>query len=297
MKLHLSNDCIEKSLPKMTTSTHQISPFRYPGGKSWLVPRIRKWLTNLPFTPVEFYEPFAGGGIVGLTVALENLAGHVTMVELDEYVAAVWQTIVQDEGGAEWLVKRILNFTPTGDAVRELLEKTNLSTREQAFQTIVRNRVSRGGLLSPGSGLLKRGENGRGLFSRWYPETLCNRICTITRLRDRITFIQGDGFEVIQENVEHDDVVFFIDPPYTASEKRAGSRLYIHSNIDHIALFCLANQVRGDFLMTYDDSKEVRELAVTHRLKMELVDMRNTHHATLKELLIGKNMDWAIEAL
>ncbi|MDQ3584451.1 MAG: DNA adenine methylase [Acidobacteriota bacterium] len=53
----------------------QRSPFRYPGGKTWLVPRIRQWLKQ---RPAEFIEPFAGGGIVGLTVAAENLAAHVT---------------------------------------------------------------------------------------------------------------------------------------------------------------------------------------------------------------------------
>jgi DNA adenine methylase len=37
----------------------------------------------------EFFEPFAGGAIVSLTVAAEKLANHVTMVELDENVAAV----------------------------------------------------------------------------------------------------------------------------------------------------------------------------------------------------------------
>jgi DNA adenine methylase len=50
------------------------SPFRYPGGKTWLVPRIRRWLASLPSKPDEFVEPFTGGGIVGLTVAFEDLA-------------------------------------------------------------------------------------------------------------------------------------------------------------------------------------------------------------------------------
>ncbi len=31
------------------------SPFRYPGGKTWLVPRIREWLGSLPKQPGEFY--------------------------------------------------------------------------------------------------------------------------------------------------------------------------------------------------------------------------------------------------
>ncbi|HDR51023.1 MAG TPA: hypothetical protein ENN90_05285 [Mariniphaga anaerophila] len=40
------------------------SPFRYPGGKTWLIPVVRKWMKQGP-VPKELCEPFAGGGIVG----------------------------------------------------------------------------------------------------------------------------------------------------------------------------------------------------------------------------------------
>src|SRR5947209_19817056 len=90
-------------------SVPQRSPFRYPGGKTWLVPRVRQWLASLKTKPAEFIEPFAGGGIVSLTVAAERLAGHVTMVELDEQVAAVWQTI-NERGEGAWLADRIEQF-------------------------------------------------------------------------------------------------------------------------------------------------------------------------------------------
>src|SRR5207247_8317939 len=77
------------------------SPFRYPGGKTWLVPRLRQWLRSLSEKPGEFIEPFAGGGIISLTVGFEQLTEHVTMVELDAEVAAVWQTVFNGRG--EWL--------------------------------------------------------------------------------------------------------------------------------------------------------------------------------------------------
>ena len=42
-------------------SVPQRSPFRYPGGKTWLIPRIRQWLRCRPCTPALLIEPFAGG--------------------------------------------------------------------------------------------------------------------------------------------------------------------------------------------------------------------------------------------
>jgi DNA adenine methylase len=41
------------------------SPFRYPGGKTWLVPLARKWWKSLERKPKLLIEPFAGGGIIG----------------------------------------------------------------------------------------------------------------------------------------------------------------------------------------------------------------------------------------
>src|SRR5271154_663015 len=87
--------------PVNVASVPQRSPFRYPGGKTWLVPLFRRWISSLPTRPSILIEPFAGGGIISMTAAFERLADHVVMVELDEQIAAVWKTIL--DGDAEWL--------------------------------------------------------------------------------------------------------------------------------------------------------------------------------------------------
>lgn len=273
-------------------SVPQRSPFRYPGGKTWLVPRVRQWLSSRPSRPHTLVEPFAGGAIIGLTAAAERLVDHVELVELDEAVAAVWQTIIHDNGGAEWLGERICAFNVTIEAVQEIVATNDLSTRERAFQTILRNRVNRGGILAPGAGLIKYGEAGKGILSRWYPETLRKRILEISQYRDRITFTHGDGVAVLRAHATEDDTVFFIDPPYTASKKRAGSRLYTFSELNHEELFAATTAVRGDFLLTYDNAAEVQMLADWHGLETRAMAMKNTHHAKMTELLIGRDLSW-----
>src|SRR5262249_3692815 len=69
----------------------RLSPFRYPGGKSWLRPTMIRWLKSLPFRPRLFIEPFAGGASVGLAVAELDLADQVILIERDPSVAAVWK--------------------------------------------------------------------------------------------------------------------------------------------------------------------------------------------------------------
>jgi DNA adenine methylase len=268
----------------------QLSPFRYPGGKTWLIPRFIRWIRSLSSRPAHFIEPFSGGGIVSLTAANMQLADHITMVELDQDVAAVWQIMLSDH--AEWLANEIVNFDLTVETMAARIKAGAQTVQEIGFQTMLKNRTYRGGILAPGAGVLKYGENGRGIQSRWYPETLKNRILKVATLRDRITFIHGDGLQVMRDNAHRKDAVFFIDPPYTAAGKKAGSRLYRHFNLDHEELFRITATVAGQFLMTYNDAEGVRDLARTHGFKMRTVAMKNTHHAEMKELLIGRNLDW-----
>jgi DNA adenine methylase len=86
--------------------------------------------------------------------------------------------------------------------------------------------------------------------------------------------------------------VFFIDPPYTAAGKKAGSRLYTHADINHDALFSVVVGLTGDFLMTYDDTETIREKARQYQFELQAVAMKNTHHARQTELLIGRDLSW-----
>ena len=268
------------------SSVPQRSPFRYAGGKTWLIPKIRKWLHHQGGSDKELIEPFAGGGIVSLTAVCENLVDRVTMVEKDEDVAAVWKVILN--GGAEWLGDAIVHFQLTPGSARKAIDRASKSLESRAFATIIKNRVNRGGILANGASFIKNGENGKGITSRWYPETLKKRILAIDQIKHKINFIEGDAFEVCEKNASRDDVVFFIDPPYI----KAGQRLYRYSDINHEALFVLVHRLKGNFLMTYDNDSKVQELADRCNFETKLIAMKNTHHAKKTELIIGKDLTW-----
>ncbi|NTU50560.1 MAG: DNA adenine methylase [Desulfobulbaceae bacterium] len=276
--------------PVNVASIPQRSPFRYPGGKTWFVPTFRDWMAEKSLKPALLIEPFTGGGIISLTALCENLVHKVVMVELDEDIAAVWQTIV--DGKAEWLAHRILNFDLTKENLLQELSEPAEDIQEKAFQTILKNRTFHGGILAGGSGLLKHGENGKGIRSRWYPQTLAKRFLAISQIANKISFRPTDGLNVMNEFANRDDVVFFIDPPYTAGGKKAGKRLYRYSVIDHEKLFELCETLTGDFIMTYDNAEEVKQMARKHGFQMRLIPMTNTHNTTMEELVIGKDLTW-----
>ena len=280
----------ETPKPVNVASVPQRSPFRYPGGKTWFVPTFKRWLACKYLKPTVLVEPFAGGGIISLTALFENLAKKAVMVEMDDEIAAFWECIVNGE--AEWIANKILSFDLTKDAVLRECKKTPRTQKGKAFQTILKNRTLHGGILAKGSRLLKYGENGKGIRSRWYPRTLARRLLNLNYVVDRIDFRHDDGLKVMQEFAPNQSAVYFIDPPYTAGGKKAGKRLYKHYMLDHDRLFTVCESLKGDFLMTYDNAEEVKWMAMRHGFQMRLIPMTNTHHATIEELIISKDLSW-----
>ena len=45
-------------------------------------------------------------------------------------------------------------------------------------------------------------------------------------------------------------------------------------------------------MITYDNADEVKSMARAHGFQMRLIPMTNTHHATMEELVTGKNLSW-----
>ena len=310
----------------------QRSPLRYPGGKTWLIPHVRYWLTGhvgaapsarggadahnsrqrqlqapesfstarAAAKPGLLVEPFAGGGIVSLTAVMEGMVERCMLAEIDEDVSAFWQAALRC--GAS-LQSRVRRFQPTRDAVNALASNVPAGVLDRGFRTLVLNRTRRGGILAAGASLSRRGENGKGVASRWYPETTIRRLAEIERHAPRIDFRKTDGLDLLASlastNIERkgrprgagppSEVVAFVDPPYTAAGgKRAGSRLYRHYDVDHAKLFDTLANSSLDFLMTYDCAPEIVSLVKEHGFHAVRVAMKNTHHAKLSELVITR---------
>ena len=266
-------------------SVPQRSPLRYPGGKTWLIPHIRAWLAPLHPRPRVLFEPFCGGGTVALTAVFEDMAGQSIMAELDHDVAAFWHTALRQNSELCHLVSE---FEPTREAVSNLANQAPQSLLEHGFRTLVLNRTRRGGILAPGAALTKSGENNKGLSSRWYPNTIIQRLQNIESHAAQITFCEADGLELLEVIAEVPGTVAFIDPPYTAGGKRAGNRLYTHHQIDHRRLFKILAETPVDFLMTYDRSPEIADLIAEYGFHAVEVVMKNTHHAHISELVIAR---------
>ena len=207
------------------------------------------------------------------------------MVDLDRDVSAFWRAALLH---TDELIDRVQKFQPTQESLKSLNAAPS-GVIEHGFRTLALNRTRRGGVIAPGASLIKMGENGRGLTSRWYPETLVRRLQTIGDHADRLSFYEGDGVSIVEMLSGMTGARIFIDPPYTAGGgRRAGLRLYAHSDIDHARIFEALRRGTADFLMTYDHSDEVLSLADACGFAVASVSMKTTHHSQADELLITR---------
>ena len=264
----------------------QRSLLRYPGGKTWLIPHIREWLS--PSKAHVLVEPFAGGGIVSLTAVMEGLVDKAVMVERDSDVAALWKTALED---ADDLIERIQQFTPSRRGVERIERAGCRNDAERAFRTLVLNRTKRAGILAPGASFLESGENEKGIGSRWYPDTLVSRLQEIEKHAERFSFYEGDSMRILEPLLRgwEQDAAVFVDPPYTGKGgKGAGSRLYNHWSIDHALLFEILDRSRSNFLMTYDGAQEIVDLIHKHNFYAVRVEMNSAHYRPLSELIVTR---------
>lgn len=283
---------MKKALSESSKLTEQIkpstlSPFRYPGGKSALRSKIITWIRALPKRPDNFLETFAGGSSIGLAIAELNLAKVVTLVEIDPEVAAVWKVILTDK--APLLAECVRKFELNEASAEEVLESRDSEIVARAFRCLLLNRIARGGIMAPGAGRLKRGENGRGIHSRWYPETLARRIESVHSLRARINFIEGDGLQVIRDFSLVPNSIAFIDPPYFAKGRGAGMRLYRHFDVDCHELFEAVRAFPGPAVITYHRSEIVQREARAAGIKCRTVNMHTAHTVSKRQLILYKD--------
>ena len=265
----------------------QRSPFRYPGGKTWLIEHVRRWLEHRGGEDAHLIEPFAGGAVVALTAVCEDLVGAATLVERDRRVADVWRAILGRSGRT--LARQIRRFEFSEDNVRAALAVEEPNLRERAFRTLLRNRTNRNGVIAEGAGTIRKGEYGLGRRSRWYPATLSRRILDIVAVKDRLAISDNrDGRRYLSKVRDREDAVFFIDPPYP----RVGRRLYRHADVRPETVFERASELQGDFLMTYKNTDEIRGLARAHQFAVRPIQMQGGQNTSKTELLIGRDLSW-----
>ncbi|NJK45400.1 MAG: DNA adenine methylase [Pleurocapsa sp. SU_196_0] len=234
------------------------SPLRYPGGKSRAVGRI---LERFPANFDAFREPFVGGGSVFIAVRQRFPNARVWINDLNADLVAFW-TMARDENAPLIRDLRLIRgLVNDGWLLFEFWRGyAPVDAFERALRFFVLNRISFSGTTDSG------GYSSHAFQSR-FTDSSIERVARLEGLLEGVKITNLDFEGVLLEPGE--DVFAFLDPPYAAVE---GSRLYgksgdLHAGFDHTRLARTVHGLPYPWLMTYDDSSQIRTLYADHQLE------------------------------
>lgn len=242
------------------------SPLRYPGGKTAITPMVETIIKKNGMRGAHYAEPYAGGAGLALSLLLQ---GTVSDIHLNDYDRSIW---------AFWY--SILNHT---DAFIKLIDDTDITIEEWhkqkevqlakdtidvvslGFSSFFLNRTNRSGIIEKAGvigGLEQKSKY--PLDCRFNKENLKIKIKKIASLKDHIHIYNSDALDFIdkiENNVEN--VFFCIDPPYFVKGQSLYTNFYEVG--DHAILADRVKQIRGKWMLTYDNADYIKSLYSENR--------------------------------
>jgi 16S rRNA G966 N2-methylase RsmD len=226
----------------------------HPGSKERFLPHAQEYFEARRCH--TFIEPFAGSGVVGLSLLGGGIVERVVLVENDPRIACVLRGLLDDHA----LADRYAAFECTRANVEALMR-----TEQGAFRWLVQSRCSRRGVFDGGFRTPIDGHYCR--------EAVVANIRRLHELRDRITLIEGDGLEIMRQHAGDRNVGCFADPPPSTNPQK---------------LFSVLAGWQGPWLLTEDDSLIVRRLALCYRFASQQLPKAAATDRTKGELVLWR---------
>jgi DNA adenine methylase len=234
------------------------SSLRYPGGKSRAVQRI---LERFPASICEFREPFVGGGSVFIAVRQRYADARVWINDLNADLIAFWITARDENAQLVKDLRLIRNLVHDGRVLFDFWRGYEpVDDYERALRYFVLNRISF-------SGTTDCGGYSRSAFESRFTASSIDRVAKLEPILEGVRITNLDFAPVLV--APGSSVFAFLDPPYAHAE---GSRLYgksgdLHAGFDHARLAHTVQSLPYPWLMTYDDSSQIRALYADHQLE------------------------------
>jgi DNA adenine methylase len=240
--------------------------FRRVGGKSRLIGTI------LPLIPAHevYVEPFIGGG--SIFFAKEPSSVEV-INDLDEDVARIYADM-RDVGAS---IKR-RTFKPSRKKFNRLMGQKSFSSKsDRLYRNLYITRFSYAGNRSTyiGEKEEERFDPNADHGKKWKDDKWQ------TRLKD--VKIHNEDYRKVIDEYDSKDTFFYLDPPYSQSDPAWGYSDLVNPE----DMLEQVNKIKGKFLLSYDDTPEIRKLFKGYRIKSVRTDYGYTGVTSdVKEVLI-----------
>lgn len=247
----------EKSIEKIDKVLHtlpeRISPLRYPGGKGKMLKQLAPYFPEHVGTIVE---PFAGGASASLAMLFTGRTDNIVLNDLDPGVYAFWKCCLGETDDFLNLLHGVHGTREEFLSAKNALDHPEMhSMLYLAISFLVANQLAF-------SGITKAGIAG-DYEKRWNFKKVRDRILKISEYKDRITVLQKDALDVIEEFYWDKNNFLFIDPPYVQQGKKLYREWY--KTEDHRKLSELIRELTSSYpgcakiVVTYDACPEIEE--------------------------------------
>lgn len=239
------------------------SPLRYPGGKSSITPFLKEVIRLNDLTGGVYIEPYAGGAGAALNLLFDGIVKRIVINDFDPCVYSFWKAILHY---TDDFIKRIdsiqLNISEWHNQKNILINSSQHTLFDVGFATFYLNRCNRSGILMAGpiGGLQQKGQY--PISARFNKKALIDKISRIAQFKNNIDVYNLDALELIKYIVPSfkDNVLIYLDPPYYEKGSQLYLNAYTHQNHASLANLLINEQKNRAWVLTYDDTKEVRHL-------------------------------------
>ena len=243
-----------------------MSLLRYPGGKTKIKNQIINSFGDIQ-SQSEYREPFFGGGSIGLEII--NYVKKIWINDRDPAMSCLWTSVIKNP---DEIIKKIKKYKPTVNsffAIRDELTSLEECPKNQSdiidmgFKKLAIHQISYSGLGTKSGGPLG-GVEQKSQYKvdcRWSPDYICKKIQKYHSLFQKVEIIHdcctNFDFEVLL-NDNKKDYHSYIDPPYFDK----GNDLYQFgfSSYDHLRLSKCLKKNQSNWLLSYDDCDQIRNL-------------------------------------
>jgi DNA adenine methylase len=267
------------------------SPLRYPGGKGALAPSIADIVLFNNLENGCYYEPYAGGGAVGLHLLENCLVEKIFLNDADKRIFFFWKAILNE---SERFIEAIWNADLSIDEWHRqkaiVDQPENHEEFDIGFATFYLNRCNRSGIIYKAGPIGGYSQNGNWkLDARFKKADLAMRIANIEKMKDRIDFSNLDAIDFLKTKLpvgkKRSKSFVYLDPPYYEQGKYLYMNHYKDSDHKKLASF-VKKQKAARWIMTYDNVPEIEKLYASESCYKFSLNYSLQDKKKAKELLI-----------
>ena len=210
------------------------------GGKKLLKKQIVDKYFPKGYEDMTYVEPFIGGGSIFF---YKEPSAHEVINDLDKVVYNIFKGFKKYDGDQ---ISHDINGTYNKVIFKEILN----SHPRSEYNKFIKNLM-----------VLKTSFFGQGKSYGTKPNINSNYD---GKYRERLkhTIILNKDFKAVIKKYDSSNTFFYLDPPYEES-----NNLYTHDVVDLNELFKLLNNIKGLFLMSYNNSSHAKQLFKEYRIR------------------------------